>query len=125
MYDIAIIGTGVAGAFATLKIGTEFPDLKLLTVDVGRPPAKRRRQLEGWLGCLPNSDGKLYLNNIQHVENKIGEAETAEAKQYLDKVFENVKPLIPQENFKPKANILKKIKKFNYEFELNDYYKLS
>ena len=33
---------------------------------------KRRRQLEGWLGCLPNSDGKIYLSDTSKVAELTG-----------------------------------------------------
>jgi len=70
-FDIAIIGAGVAGAIATYKIKQKHKNAKIALFDVGRPWMKRRRQVEGWLGCLPNSDGKLYLNNISEVSNLI------------------------------------------------------
>ena len=67
IFDIAIVGVGVAGAFAAYKLSKEYPDAKILAIDWGRPPMKRRRQLEGFLGCLPNSDGKFYLNNLNNL----------------------------------------------------------
>lgn len=62
--DIAIIGCGVAGACAAYSLKNTKKTVAL--IDVGRPPLKRRRQMEGWLGLLPSSDGKLFLNNLQH-----------------------------------------------------------
>jgi len=64
IYDVGIIGAGVAGSFASLKLAKEHKNVKAILFDLGRPPMKRRRQLEGWLGCLPNSDVKLYLSHI-------------------------------------------------------------
>lgn len=121
MYDIAIIGTGVAGAFTILKLATEYPDLKILAIDIGRPPAKRRRQLEGWLGCLPNSDGKLYLTDLDKTSIQIGKKKSKSYLSYVKSVISNVKDLQEAPNSPPKTNLLKKIAKHNYEFELNNY----
>lgn len=62
--DIAIIGCGVAGACAAYSLRHTKKTVAL--IDVGRPPLKRRRQMEGWLGLLPSSDGKLFLNDLKH-----------------------------------------------------------
>ena len=51
-YDVGIIGAGVAGAFAALRISQNNPGTKTIIFDFGRPPGKRRRQLEGWFGCF-------------------------------------------------------------------------
>lgn len=63
-YDIAILGCGVAGATAAYALRQSQKSVAL--IDVGMPPLKRRRQMEGWLGLLPSSDGKLFLNDIDH-----------------------------------------------------------
>ncbi len=38
VYDVGIIGVGVAGAFACYKIAKEYKDLKVVCFDIGRPP---------------------------------------------------------------------------------------
>ncbi len=45
IFDVGIIGMGVAGTFAALKIAQENKDLKVIGIDCGRPPAKRRVQM--------------------------------------------------------------------------------
>lgn len=62
IFDIGILGAGMGGATAAYKVAKDYPDAKAVVFDLGRPFGKRRRQLEGWLGCLPNSDGKFYLD---------------------------------------------------------------
>ena len=83
-YDVGIIGAGVAGSFAALKIAKDHKNIKTILFDLGRPPMKRRRQLEGWLGCLPNSDGKLYLNDLDRVSNLVGAKKTKSAYNWVE-----------------------------------------
>lgn len=122
IFDIGIIGAGVAGAFATLKLAKDHKGVKAIVFDLGRPPMKRRRQLEGWLGCLPNSDGKLYLNDLNKVADVVGTRKTKSSRTWFDKILSNV-----SDNFKvfkdkaPSISVDKKIKKLGYEVQLNDY----
>lgn len=71
-YDIGIIGAGISGVFAALRLAERHPNLKVVVFEFGPPPPnclrqdpihikRRRRQLEGWLGCFPTGDGKVYL----------------------------------------------------------------
>lgn len=71
-YDIGIIGAGVSGVFAALRLAEKHRHLKVVVFEFGPPPPnclrqdpikvkRRRRQLEGWLGCFPTGDGKIYL----------------------------------------------------------------
>lgn len=120
-YDIGIIGAGVAGAFATLKIAKENKDLKTIVFDIGRPPSKRRRQLEGWLGCLPNSDGKFYLSDLDKVSELTGLRKAKSSLTYFNNLISEI------DNFKtvvdkgPQVSVQKKLKKIGYDFLLNDY----
>lgn len=121
-YDVGIIGAGVAGAFATLKIAKDHKNAKTILFDLGRPPMKRRRQLEGWLGCLPNSDGKLYLNDITKVTDVVGTRKAKSARTYFDKILSNVSDSFKVTKDKaPSASVDKKIKKLGYDVQLNDY----
>lgn len=120
-YDIGIIGAGVAGSFAAFKITQDYKKCKTILFDLGRPPMKRRRQLEGWLGCLPSSDGKLYFNDVKNVST-LTDVETAQSS------FQQFKKLVSMvDDFKvitdrsPLVNMSKRIKKFGYQISLNDY----
>jgi len=66
-YDIGIIGAGIAGSIAAYRISKKHPNLQVALFDIGRPPGKRRRQLEGFMGSLPAGDGKLYPNDIEEL----------------------------------------------------------
>ncbi len=102
-FDIAILGAGVAGSLATYKLSTTTTK-KLIVVDYGRPPMKRRRQLEGWLGCLPNSDGKLYSSDVDKVSVISGKEKAAKAFEEMNAILANVwstkevLDLLPQEH---------------------------
>ena len=88
-FDVGIIGMGVAGAFACTKLIELNSNIKIIGFDLGRGFQKRRRQLDGWLGCLPNSDGKLYLNDIKDVTNKCGIRKTKAAYKFFNKILYN------------------------------------
>ena len=90
IFDVGIIGAGVAGAFATAKIAKDYKDAKTIVFDLGRPPMKRRRQLEGWLGCLPNSDGKLYISDINKVSELTGLRKAKSSFTYFNHILSNV-----------------------------------
>jgi thioredoxin reductase len=68
-FDVGIIGAGISGAFSALRAAEEFKDSSIILFDLGRPPGKRRRQLEGWLGCFPTGDGKIHSNDVLQVSN--------------------------------------------------------
>ncbi len=121
-FDVGIIGAGVAGAFATLKIAKDYKSIKTILFDLGRPPMKRRRQLEGWLGCFPNSDGKLYLNDLSSVSDLTGARKSNSSFKYFNKVLSNIDGSFKINKDKsPSALINKKIAKFGYDILLNDY----
>lgn len=120
-FDIGIIGAGVAGAFATLKIAKEHKDAKTILFDLGRPPMKRRRQLEGWLGCLPNSDGKLYLNDISKVANLAGTRKAKSAFTWFEEIISNVNSFKTIKDKSPSISVEKRLAKNGYKLTLNDY----
>lgn len=123
-YDIGIIGAGVAGAFATYKIAKEHKKAKVILFDLGRPPMKRRRQLEGWLGVLPNSDGKLYLNDEERVASLVGTRKASKSVEKVYQVLENVCDFKVTKDKSPSVAIDKRIKKNDYDVKLNDYIQL-
>jgi hypothetical protein len=123
-FDIGIIGAGVAGAFAALKISKDYKGTKTAIFDLGRPPMKRRRQLEGWLGCLPNSDGKFYQSDYDKVSSLVGSKKVKSAKNFLNKVLSDVNDfnIVPDKG--PSTSTNKKIKKNGFDIILNDYIQL-
>ena len=121
IYDVGIIGAGVAGAFATLKLSKEHKSVKTILFDLGRPPMKRRRQLEGWLGCLPNSDGKLYLNDISKVADLTNARKSKAAYNWMMKTISNVEDFKITKDRTPSVSLEKKFKKIGYDMSLNDF----
>jgi uncharacterized FAD-dependent dehydrogenase len=120
-FDVGIIGAGVAGSFAALKIAKDYKNTKAIIFDLGRPPMKRRRQLEGWLGCLPNSDGKLYLNDIAKVTDVIGLRKAKSSFTYFNHQLENIGDFKVTKDKSPSVSMNKKLKKFGFDVQLNDY----
>jgi len=120
-FDVGIIGAGVAGAFATMKMAKDHKNVKTVLFDLGRPPMKRRRQLEGWLGCLPNSDGKLYLPNLDKVTDIVGSRKTKAAYNWFNKTLSNVTALKTTKDRSPHTAVEKRLKKIGYDISLNDF----
>lgn len=120
-FDVGIIGAGIAGAFAAFKIAKDHKNTKAILFDLGRPPMKRRRQLEGWLGCLPNSDGKLYLNDISKVADLVGNRKAKSANTSFNKILNQVGTFKTTKDKAPSVSAEKRLKKFGYDFTLNDY----
>jgi len=120
-FDIGIIGAGVAGAFATLKIAKDYKDVNTVVFDLGRPPMKRRRQLEGWLGCLPNSDGKLYQNDIVKVSEITGVRKAKSANTWIKHVLSDIDNFKIVKDKSPAVSMGKKLVKAGYDTMLNDY----
>ncbi len=121
IYDVGIIGAGVAGSFASLKIAKEHKNVKAILFDLGRPPMKRRRQLEGWLGCLPNSDGKLYLSDLPKVSDLLGNRKTNSSNKWVNNYLSNINNFKIIKDKPPQVSTEKKIKKLGYDVVLNDY----
>lgn len=61
-YDVAIIGSGMSGTMAALRAIEKYKNAKIIVFEIGKKWGKRRRQLEGFLGAFPFSDGKIYEN---------------------------------------------------------------
>lgn len=120
-FDVGIIGAGVAGAFATLKLAKDHKNVKVALFDLGRPPMKRRRQLEGWLGCFPNSDGKLYQTDISKIADLTGLRKAKSAHTWFRHVMEQVDNYKIVKDRQLSVALEKKIKKLGYNVTLNDY----
>jgi len=120
-FDVGIIGAGVAGAFATMKIAKDHKNVKTVVFDLGRPPMKRRRQLEGWLGCLPNSDGKLYLNDLTKVEELVGARKIKSAHNTFNNILSAIDTFKIIKDKSPSISTEKRIRKAGFDIALNDY----
>ena len=120
-FDIGIIGAGVAGAFASYKISKDYKNLKTVVFDLGRPPLKRRRQLEGWLGCLPNSDGKLYLSDLDKISGLTNSKKSKSSFNYLNNILSNINNFKINKDKSLQVPLEKRLKKAGYEVTLNDY----
>lgn len=124
IYDVAIIGAGMAGSCATFKIAQQSPKIKALVLDLGRPPMKRRRQLEGWLGCLPNSDGKLYYQNVNYLSRLVGEEKAQNSYDWFIELLSQIGSFKMLKDKPVTTSLDKKIKKHGYRLEYNDYIQL-
>lgn len=82
---------------------------------------KRRRQLEGWLGCLPNSDGKLYLNDLDKVTGVTGLRKSKAAFNWFNKVLSNVDTFKVTKDRAPNVSVEKRLKKIGYDIALNNF----
>jgi hypothetical protein len=119
--DVGIIGCGVAGAFAVHKIATKYKDTSVIAFEIGRPWAKRRVQLLGWLGCLPNSDGKFYTSDIKKVANITGNRRANSAYNQMFKVLSNINDFTVVKDHVPNKQVMGKIAKHGYSLSTNDY----
>lgn len=118
-YDIAIIGAGIAGTFAALKAAESY-DAKVILFELGHKPGKRRRFLEGFLGCFPTGDGKIYTNNSQITEYVDGRT-VKSASNWVMKQFDSIiKNKIIKDKL-PNTATQKKIEALNINITLNDY----
>lgn len=118
-FDVGIIGMGIAGTFACLKLSES--KLNIIAFDSGAAPQKRRTQMSGYLGLLPNGDGKIYLNNIDDVSNITNSKRTSLAKKYFDSVMSNVGEFKTENNKSPKKSVIKRFNKFGYDVVTNEF----
>jgi hypothetical protein len=120
-YDIGIIGAGVAGAFSALRIAENYPSAKTIIFDLGRPPGKRRRQLEGWLGCFPSSDGKLYPGDLDSVLNIVDGRKARPANNWVMEKFAKANPMKLIKDTLPLVATQRKIKEAGYDIKTNNH----
>ncbi len=122
IYDIIILGAGISGVMAAYKLSLDMPsNTKALLIDYGRPPGKRRKQLEGWLGCLPNSNTRLYQSDYEIVKSVIGQANAKKAMNCIYSVFEEFGDMEISNNKEPSASVQKRLTKNGYSYTLNNY----
>ncbi len=121
IYDVIVIGTGVAGVFATYNLSKKYKDAKIAAIEIGRPMFKRRLQCIGYFGLFPNSDGKLYTNDVDKVADLIGSKKSKTAYKSVVSTLNNVSKFKIIKDKSPTVSTLKKLKKLNYDITLNDH----
>jgi len=100
IYDIGIVGSGISGAFAAYRALEYGLKNKIIMFDIGRPPKKRRRQLEGWLGCMPGGDGKINLDDVSDVAESVDGRKLRHVKKWVLDILKDNGPIA---NIKTKA----------------------
>jgi uncharacterized FAD-dependent dehydrogenase len=123
-YDVGIVGAGVAGAFALQKLLKNNKNIKVAVFDAGRPPLKRRHQLYGFLGCLPGSDGKLYVNDLTSVSEVAGYKKTTAANKWVMDQLSVVANMKLVKDKRPSVSAEKRLRKHGFDIELNNHYQL-
>lgn len=119
-FDICIIGAGCAGTFASLKIANNYKNLKVLMIEAGASPRKRRHQIFGYLGLFPNSSGMLYLNDLSEAQQITSKLKTQKAFSWFQEQTKNIlNDKIIEDNL-PSNAIQKKIKKNGFSIEKNN-----
>lgn len=121
VFDIGVIGMGIAGCFACHKLAKDHKDMKVIGFDLGRGPAKRRRQLEGWLGCFPNTDGKLYQTDLTKIADIVGLRRAKAAAGCFNDILSNIDTYKVIKDKGPSITAEKRLSKIGYKVVLNDY----
>jgi hypothetical protein len=121
-FDVGIVGCGIAGTFAALRIAEKYKGCKCIVFDIGRPPAKRRRQIEGFLGCFPTGNGRIYPNNLDHLYDISDGRKIFHAHDWVMGYFCEVSKMKLIKDRGPMAYARKKIKKAGFEIVTNDHY---
>lgn len=123
VYDVAIIGGGVAGVFAAKKI-SQSSDVKCILFDVGRPQGKRRMQTLGWFGCFPSSDGKLYQHDVTSIASISGNRKAKSSQTWVLNYLKKHIELSLSKDKKILKTTEKKLKTAGFDYHYNDYVQL-
>jgi uncharacterized FAD-dependent dehydrogenase len=121
IYDIGIIGGGISGAFASLRIAENYKNAKAILFELGRPPLKRRRQLEGWLGCFPFGDGKLHLNDVEDIMQVVDGRKAQPANKWVQYQLSKAGPMKVIKNRTPNVSVKNTAENMMFELYSNDY----
>lgn len=124
IYDIAILGCGVAGSFAALKISHSHKAMKTLVIELGVASGKRRHQMFSFLGLLPSGDGKLYIPNLLAVESATTKLKTKRAFEWFKHNTEQVLNFDVVKDAAPSITAEKRIKKAGFKTKLNPHIQL-
>lgn len=122
IYDVCIAGAGVSGLVSALKISNSKRPPKTIIIDVGRPAGKRRHQICGFLGCLPFSDGKFFISDIDKVSNVVHAKKVKKAVKYVKSILKQFSDCKTNKDNGPSSAILKKLLKNDYNITSNDYF---
>src|SRR5690606_26219934 len=96
---------------------------KTILIDLGRQPGKRRRQLEGWFGCFPTGDGKIY-NNLEDLYDICGKRKTNTINKWVFKYINEINESKLINNKLPNAKTQNLIVNNGYKLKIHDYYQL-
>jgi uncharacterized FAD-dependent dehydrogenase len=121
IFDVCIVGTGVAGVFCAYRLASQHKGTKVIGIELGRPPAKRRMQMNGWLGALTTSDGKLYLNDLNKLDDIITPRRNKSGYQAVTKILSQIGDFQITKDRCPNVSLEKRIKKIGYDIILNDF----
>ena len=121
IYDVGVVGCGTAGSFAIYKIAKDHPNTKCVLFEAGKQPGKRRFQMQGFLGLLPNSDGKLYINELNAIKKL---CKSKSANMALQWFYSNTHKVFNANIIKdtiPYKSTVKKIISNNFAIEYQNY----
>lgn len=121
VFDVAIVGMGMAGTFAAMTLAKSKKKLKIITFESGAGPSKRRHQMSGYFGLFPNSDGKLHQNDINTLSSLIGKASAKTSLKSFNSILLKVNTNKIIKDNGPSQSVLNRIKKNNFKMELNNY----
>ncbi len=132
-YDIGIIGAGVSGVFAALRLAEKHRHLKVVVFEFGPPPPnclrqdpiqvkRRRRQLEGWFGCFPTGDGKIYLEeNATTVSELVDGRRIRPIKEWFANQLHEINSAKIIKSKQPSPYIKKTINDKGFDLRLHEY----
>jgi len=120
-YDVGIIGAGVAGAFAALRAAEKFRSCSVVIFDLGRSPDKRRRQLEGWLGCFPTGDAKIKVHDVDQIKNLVDGRKARHASDWVMQQIKGIGPFKVTKDKLPAVAVQKQMLDLGFEIQPNDY----
>lgn len=119
--DISIIGCGVAGTFAAFKIAERHKNVKCNVFEIGRKWMKRRRQLEGFLGCFPTGNGKIIPANAKKL-SFIDGRKIRLAQIGINNIFNAISNTPLTQDNKINSDLETFFHDNNFTIDYNDYY---